>query len=74
MTFSEALQHLKAGRQVRRKGRVIWLYLDRHRRIRELDADFGVPDLTLYEPTQEDLLAEDWEVRETLKTSEVSLV
>jgi hypothetical protein len=64
MTFSEALGYLKAGRQIRRRGHSIWIYLDKYGNIRELDADFGFPDSTIWEPTQADLLAEDWEVRE----------
>ena len=65
MSFSEALGYLKAGRQVKRKCRVIWIYIDKYGAIRELDADFGFPDSTLWEPSHEDILAEDWEVRET---------
>ncbi len=64
MNFSEALTLLKAGRQVRRKGLTSWIYIDKQGFIRELDFDFGFPDSNLYEPTQVDLLAEDWEVRE----------
>lgn len=64
MSFSEALILLKAGRQIRRRGRVVWIYIDKYGHIRELDFDFGFPDSNLWEPTHEDLLAEDWEVRE----------
>jgi hypothetical protein len=63
MDFSAALLLLKAGRQVKRKGSGIWLYLDKYNRIEELDFNFGFPDSTLWEPSHEDLLAEDWEVR-----------
>jgi len=65
MNFSEALGYLKAGRQIRRKGWVAWIYIDKYGDIRELDFDFGMPDTTIWEATQADLLAEDWEVRET---------
>lgn len=64
MNFSEALTHLKAGRQIKRKGSGIWLYLDKYNRIRELDFNFGFPDSTLCELSHEDILADDWEVRE----------
>jgi hypothetical protein len=65
MSFSEALGYLKAGRQIRRRGQVSWIYIDKYGAIRELDFDFGFPDSNLWEATQADLLAEDWEVRET---------
>ena len=65
MNFSEALGYLKAGRQIKRKCHPTWIYIDKHEDIRELDFDFGMPDTTLWEPTQADLLADDWEVRET---------
>jgi len=64
MTFSEALVHLKAGRQIKRKGSVVWLHIDKYGHIRELDFAFGFPDSTLWVPTEEDILAEDWEMRE----------
>jgi len=54
MTFSEALGYLKAGRQINKQGD-----------IQELDSNFGTPYPIIWEPTQADLLAEDWEVRET---------
>lgn len=65
MNFSDALVHLKAGRQIRRKGFANWIYLDKEGNIRELDFAFGFPDSTLWEATQADILAEDWEVRVT---------
>jgi hypothetical protein len=68
MDFSAALLLLKAGRQIRRKGRSIWIYLDKYGQIRELDFDFGMPDTTLWEASQESLLATDWEVREPSST------
>lgn len=64
MNFSEALVLLKAGRQIKRKGGGVWLYIDKYGHIEELDFNFGFPDSTLWEPSQESILAEDWEVRE----------
>ena len=64
MNFSEALMYLKAGRQIKRQGGGVWIYLDKNGRIEELDFNFGFPDSTLWEPSQESILAEDWEVRE----------
>lgn len=64
MSFSEALVFLKAGRQVKRKCRANWIYLDKYGHLRELDFDFGFPDSNLWEPNGGDILAEDWEVRE----------
>lgn len=64
MNFSEALIYLKAGKRIKRKDKVIWLYLDKYNQIRELDFNFGFPDSTLWEPSHEDILADDWEVQD----------
>jgi hypothetical protein len=62
MTFADALRFLKRGRQVKRANRNPWIYL-KDGDLYLLDFDFGCVGSNLYEPTREDLLAENWEVR-----------
>lgn len=63
MNFSEALVLFKAGRRLRRAGRLDWIQLQ-GQTFTELAPTFGFnSDVNDYIPSAEDLLADDWEAQ-----------
>ena len=67
MTFSKALEHIKAGKQLSRKG---WLtsgamiYLVHRARAMSFIELYRRQGGIMYAANCEDLLADDWEIRE----------
>lgn len=77
MDFSKALLEIKAGRIIRRAGQITYLLPIQVAKGRQLDvvvctrgAGGHHHSEKMWEPTQEDVLADDWEVVEAWETIE----
>lgn len=69
MTFGDALEQMKAGRKVRRRGwqhpRTIYAEYTRDMVPYLMQKRQGIFDSMPYTPTDTDLFAQDWEVMDT---------
>jgi len=64
MNFGEALEALKAGKKVKRKSWDTFLFIktDDYSRFPVIYTDISQQEPKIYDPHQDDLLAEDWVV------------